>query len=89
MNNFEWVSPVVQLTTAGGFTTLVWYLMVKYIPSIEERHRTERTELFNYIKERDKKVEDVTASFQKELSDLTRALREDLRAKSQSSRIES
>ena len=50
---FDWIEPLVQLATAGGFGALVWYLVVKHIPSIEERHQNERKEWLSYIKDRD------------------------------------
>lgn len=40
----NWVGPIIQLVTAGGFGALVWYLVVKHIPAIEERHRLERAQ---------------------------------------------
>jgi len=40
---WTWVNPIVQLVTAGGFGALVWFLIVKYIPNQEERHKEERT----------------------------------------------
>jgi hypothetical protein len=49
----SWIEPLVQLATAGGFGALVWYLVVKHIPSIEERHQSERGEWLQYIQRRD------------------------------------
>lgn len=48
-----WIESLVQLATAGGFGALVWYLVVKHIPAIEERHQGERSEWLHYIKNRD------------------------------------
>lgn len=41
----DWVQPVIQLVTAGGFGALVWYFVVKLIPSVEARHKEERAEI--------------------------------------------
>jgi len=49
----SWIESLVQLATAGGFGALVWYLVVKHIPAIEERHQGERSEWLHYIKNRD------------------------------------
>ena len=38
----DWVPSVVQLATAGGFGAIVWYMLIKHIPSIEQRHKEER-----------------------------------------------
>lgn len=56
---FDWIEPLVQLATAGGFGALVWYLVVKHIPSIENRHQSERTEWLDYIKKRDEDFDDM------------------------------
>ena len=48
-----WIESLVQLATAGGFGALVWYLVVKHIPAIEERHQGERSEWLHYIQKRD------------------------------------
>ena len=59
----SWVAPVIQLVTAGGFGALVWYLVVKHIPSIEKRHADERKEWLEKIEERDTKFEGMTREF--------------------------
>ena len=41
----DWAQPVIQLVTAGGFGALVWYFVVKLIPSVEDRHKGERAEI--------------------------------------------
>lgn len=43
-SQLPWVGPIIQLATAGGFGALVWYLVVKHIPTIEDRHKDERIE---------------------------------------------
>ena len=55
----NWFTPdsVIQLVTAGGFGALVWYLVVKHIPGIESRHKTERLEFLRYIEKRDEDYE--------------------------------
>ena len=40
----NWVSSLITIATNGGFAALVWYLVVKHIPMIEERHKKERDE---------------------------------------------
>lgn len=51
--NTEWVPSIIQLITAGGFGAFAWYLVIKHIPSIEERHREERKEWRDFISTRD------------------------------------
>jgi len=41
----DWVGTVTDVATAGGFCALVWYLIVKHIPRIEDRHQLERKQL--------------------------------------------
>lgn len=50
---FPWVQPIIQLTTAGGFGALVWFLVVKQIPQFLDRHRQERTEWYEGQRQRD------------------------------------
>lgn len=40
--DMTWVDSIIQVATAGGFSALVWYLLVKHVPAIEERHREDR-----------------------------------------------
>lgn len=40
----EWVTPIINLVTSGGFGALAWYLIVKHYPAMEARHREERKE---------------------------------------------
>ena len=72
--DLNWVGPVIQLVTAGGFGALVWYLIVKHIPAIDERHREERREddkryreerkeWLEYIDRRDKALEATAKQF--------------------------
>ena len=44
-NNFDWITPVTTLVSNGGFGALVWYLIVRHLPKIEETHRKEREDL--------------------------------------------
>jgi len=55
----DWVNPVIQLATAGGFGALVWYLVLKHIPNIESRHYGERTEWREYIEKRDSEFQEL------------------------------
>ena len=59
----SWVSPIIQLVTAGGFGALVWYLIVKHQPAIDERHRDERAEWLEYIRKRDSDFEELSTKF--------------------------
>ena len=45
--DFQWI---IQAATSGGFAALVWYLVVKHIPSITESHKKERDEWLAYMK---------------------------------------
>ncbi len=88
-----WGQAIVQLVTAGGFGALVWYLMVKYVPSIEERHLVERTameeknkaeraEFLGYIQSRDDQVQRQNDRFDALVKENTTAfltLRDELR----------
>ena len=65
-----WITPVIQLATAGGFGALVWYLVIKHIPTIEARHRSERIEWLAYIKARDKDFENIALEMMKFLERL-------------------
>lgn len=51
--DIDWVQGVIQLATAGGFSALVWYLVIKHIPAIQSRHKAERDEWLHYIQRRD------------------------------------
>jgi len=64
----DWASPISQLATAGGFSALVWYLVVKHIPAIEARHQKERAEWLEYIRHRDDSFEHLTTEHLKETS---------------------
>lgn len=57
--NIDWVGAIIQLVTTGGFGALLWYLIVKHIPSIEDRHQAERLEWLEYIKRRDESFEEL------------------------------
>ena len=65
----EWVDVVVKLVTAGGFGALVWYLVVKHIPLIEERHRVERNEWKDFIANRDESLKLVISNFVSEVKE--------------------
>ncbi len=70
----DWVSPVIQLTTAGGFGALVWYLVIKHIPGIERRHKSERDEWLAYIQKRDQVSDGVARNYIESVA----SLRQDL-----------
>ncbi len=55
----EWVQPVIQLVTSGGFGALVWYILMYHIPGIEQRHREERDRWMEYIDKRDEENKEV------------------------------
>tara|TARA_R100001129_G_scaffold118849_2_gene82339 strand:+ start:341 stop:622 length:282 start_codon:yes stop_codon:yes gene_type:complete len=68
-NAVEWVDVIVKLVTMGGFGALVWYLVVRHIPAIEERHRSERHEWRTFIRGRDEALSKVVDDFTDELSE--------------------
>ena len=68
-NAVEWVDVIVKLVTMGGFGALVWYLVVRHIPEIEERHRSERHEWRTFIRGRDEALSKVVDDFTDELSE--------------------
>lgn len=53
----DWVGPVIQLTTAGGFGALLWFLVWKRMPEQEQAAREERKEWLSYMQQRDAKFE--------------------------------
>ena len=63
-----WSTSVIQLATATGFAGLVWYLVVKHIPSIESRHKEERDEWLSYIRSRDESFQALATQFVKEVT---------------------
>jgi len=71
----EWVAPIIQLVTAGGFGALVWYLVVKHIPAIEDRHMREREELAKQLSEHADKFEELTREFITVLTDVRAELK--------------
>lgn len=56
VDGMAWVSPITQLVTAGGFGAFAWYLVIRHIPTIEDRHREERKEWLGYLSKRDSDV---------------------------------
>ncbi len=40
----DWTESIIQLATASGFGGLVWYLLVKHMPKLQDLHREERKE---------------------------------------------
>lgn len=68
-NAIEWVDVIVKLVTMGGFGALVWYLVVKHIPAIEDRHRTERHEWRAFIRGRDEALTKVIDDFTEEIKE--------------------
>jgi hypothetical protein len=47
----DYFSPITNLITGGGFGTIVWYMLTKHVPKIEERHQTERKDTLAAFKE--------------------------------------
>lgn len=77
--SLDWVNSIITLSTAGGFGALLWYFVIKHIPSIEQRHQTERAEWLAYMqrrdedqRQRDEKLEAVIQSFRDTLKEVTR-----------------
>ena len=76
-----WADAIIKLTTAAGFGGLVWYLVVKHIPEIEERHRREREQYREYLDKRDERLEEIAILFAAEeipsrLDTIERAIRD-------------
>ena len=71
----EWVQALVQLATAGGFAALLWYMVIKHIPAIEDRHRSERQEWLVYIRARDSEYDQLVRDSLKAISELREELR--------------
>jgi hypothetical protein len=40
--SMDWVGPVINLVTTGGFGALLWYLVAKRMPEQEKTRREER-----------------------------------------------
>lgn len=76
----DWAGSLIDLATATGFAGLVWYLVVKHIPAIEQRHQSERSEWLEYITRRDQEFDALTREYLKSVSDIKQELR-DLNAK--------
>ena len=64
-SQLSWVEPIIQLVTAGGFGALAWYLVVKHIPKMEQRHREERKELVEALEKKDAQHDDNLEMFNK------------------------
>lgn len=62
-DNWSWIEPVVYLVTSGGFGALVWYLITKHLPKLEERHREERAELVAKIEAKDTQHDEIVREF--------------------------
>ena len=69
-DSMSWVGPIIQLVTAGGFGALVWFLIVKHIPSIEDRHKVERGEWLGYIEKRDNSYEQLAKEHTEAVNEL-------------------
>ena len=54
---FAWSEAVVHLATSAGFGGLVWYLIVRTWPSIQERHDKQMAAEKSYQHERDLKLD--------------------------------
>lgn len=74
---FEELTPaLIQLATNGGFAALVWYLVVKHIPNIEERHEKERDRWNVYSENRDREHNETQRQWMEKLDAFSAALRE-------------
>lgn len=74
MIEMEWVEPIISLVTTGGFGGLLWYIVVKHIPAMEERHKAERRELHEYLVKRDMQVVDITNKYYEAVSEFRAAI---------------
>ena len=86
-NALELADVIVKLVTMGGFGALVWFLIVRHIPAIEDRHRNERHEWRTFIRGRDealtKVIDDFTDEIKESRTELTQ-LRTEVRGFHQS-----
>ena len=74
MEETAWVNSIVQLATAGGFGSLVWYFLVKYIPGIEDRHRLERLAVMMQLKDQHDRMETLMKEYHASLERHIKAL---------------
>lgn len=72
----EWVQPVIQLVTAGGFGALVWYFVIYTIPKMSEAHRQEREKWIAYAEKRDTQLTEVTQLYYQAVEALRMEMRE-------------
>ncbi len=72
--NSTWINGFIQIVTTGGFGALLWYMLVKHIPNIEQRHRDERKEWLAYIKEQDDEQKERDQRYNEELKEREREM---------------
>lgn len=74
----SWVDPLVRLVTAGGFGALVWYLIVKYIPAIEDRYqkmrKTDQEMFLKSMADRDEKLDEIVEKYYMATTEYTRQI---------------
>ena len=70
----EWVPPVIQLVTAGGFGGLVWYLVVKHIPAIHQLHAVERKEWMAMVQKREEAFDSLSGKNIEALAKVEKAI---------------
>jgi hypothetical protein len=72
--HYPWVASIIQLATAGGFGAFSWYLVIKHIPIIEERHKSERDEWKEYLSKRDDELKGILKELINSQNELIRVM---------------
>ena len=54
---------IIALSTQGGMAAFGWWILVKHLPRIEDRHREERQDFIRYMEKRDERTERITSEF--------------------------
>ena len=79
------VESIIQVATTGGFGALLWYVIVKQLPKLQDIHRQERSEWSQQMKQqgeeftaaiekRDQKLADLVDRYHKQNLDIHDAL---------------
>lgn len=61
--DISWAEPLIQLATSTGFAGLVWYLVIKHLPSIAKQHEEERARWLAVMERRDDRFEKIVDTF--------------------------
>lgn len=75
-STLPWASSVIQLSTAAGFAGLTWFLLIKRLPSLEERHLCERKEWLAKIEEMEDALQHEAMKLRYQMNSLEEAIKE-------------